>query len=237
MGEVDAGAPYPGVALGALGGQPCVSPAPHVKVVVVPPIDIDRLRGDATPQQLQDFLASLQRAWNCEPGISAARRTDILLANIDEEVRRCLRRWGRNLGQDADLLVSRLKEIYGDKSSQQVLLLKFLSIRQGKSESVDAYANRLQDAFFTLIDRQEVMRKPLTDESILSETFVNGLKDMNLQRKLDDRLQENTCQFYELFDIAKRWFRYEPSLACKSKMGHFENLVSKLESGNAQPRQ
>ena len=191
------------------------SPTPPIKVTVVQQPEIVRLSGDATPGTLADFLASVRRAWNREPGISAERKTDILLENIDKDVERGLRRWGRDLNQDPDLLVKRLGLLYGEKRSCRTLMMQLVSSRQAEGEGVLPFAYRVQENFFALVERQEVLGRGQTGRDILMETFVEGLCNVDLQRFLDQKYCDGH-DFDELLSAAERWLSFEPPSAAET---------------------
>ena len=91
-------------------------------------------------------------------------------------------------------------------------MMELVSCRQAENEGVLPFAYRVQEQFFSLIERQEVLGRVKTGRDILIETFIEGLCNIDLQRFLDQKYCDGH-DFDKLLSAAERWLSFEPPSA------------------------
>ena len=184
-------------------------------VVLARDVHIRRFNGyGEESERAIDFKEDVQRAWNQQPGLSNARKLDILLENVGPIVRDELRCQPTRIREDAEEALSCIISVFGEKRSPAILFDILRQTRQHQGETVRLFSHRIRAAFNALTSRQATLKVHVEDEITLREHFINAVNCQMLSRYLAEKIASDPAlSFLDVREIAIRWARDEDSTA------------------------
>ena len=175
-------------------------------VIISRPVEVRKFYGDSDDTAvLQEFECQIKRAYEELNNPTNERKINLIIDNVGPEVRAEIRCLDPNLALDPEVVLQRIRSVFGEKRSPSRLLQVLLNIRQEEGESIRKYSYRLNEAYDGLIRRQASLGEASTPCAILRDHFVSGLRDLTLRSYMRERMHQVRMDFREVREIAIRW--------------------------------
>lgn len=193
----------PGFGRGRMFGRlPAGSGSPgHVSVVVPQKRKIKKFSGETDRDYgLTEFIEEVEAAIPTLP--PQEDPATFVFSHLEGRAKREVKTCGVSY-QSVDDILAILKEAFGDKRPVSVVLRAFSERVQGKDENVREYASELFEKFRSLKDRQKELGQSVSEEALLCDHFVEGLKDKRLVWEM--KREKSKVSFSVLRKTALEW--------------------------------
>ena len=177
-------------------------------VILQREVKISKLMGfEEEPEKVDTFVKEVRRAWELTPGITEARRLDLVKDNVGPIVRDEIACMDADL--TAEQVLEELRSVFGEKRSPVQLRDVLRSTRQLEGEQVRRFSHRVKAAHTALVSRQKALGGTQDKEDTLVEQLIDGIQCPTLSRYLQEQQVKLGSKFRDLREIAIRWTRDE----------------------------
>lgn len=177
-------------------------------VILQREVKISKLMGfEEEPEKVDTFVKEVRRAWELTPGLTEARRLDLVKDNVGPIVRDEITCMDADL--TAEQVLDELRSVFGEKRSPFQLRDVLRATRQLQGEQVRRFSHRVKAAHTALVARQKALGVTQDNEDTLVEQLIDGIHCPMLSRYLQEQQMVIGSKFRELREIAIRWSRDE----------------------------
>ena len=172
------------------------------RVFIEREVKIRTFLGDRNADRVLGFEEDVRRAWRSISEADLARRLDVILDHVGPSVHLELSCHDAAIQKDPESLLQLIVKVFGESRSPHQLLRVLLDLHQ-QSDDVRSFSHLLKQSFDRLVARQKQLSMPAEPDTTLREQFVLGLRDVDLRRKLKEKVRQTpTVSFIALRDLA-----------------------------------
>lgn len=181
---------------------------PQITVVVPPQKRIHRFSGTDRNISVDDFISEMQAEIKNERD-----SLKFVLDHLDGAAKKEVRTCGVHLSS-VETVFTILRAAFGDQRSLPAITRTFMERVQEPQEDVRQYASDVFDLFSSVQKKQKELGRPVQDEEVLCDQFVEGLRDRDLVWELRGFMRSHTILFA---DLRQRAIEYEQNQCSRRK--------------------